>query len=401
MSNMWGDTEERLAPFIGQKLATLAIHGGQHPDPVTGAVMPPIYQTSTFAQTSPGKTVGGFEYSRSHNPTRRMLEDCIALLESGTFGLCTSSGMSAAALIMSLLKVGDEVLCCDDVYGGTYRLFTKVLPSTSGLKFKFLDFSQPATLRKMLEESSSANTKIVWLETPTNPLLRVLDISAVAKICQEKGWLLVVDNTFMSPVFQRPLELGADIVLHSLTKYMAGHSDIVAGALITKRKDVAERLYFNQNSLGFVLPPFDSWLMLRSLKTLPVRLKAHAENAQALATWLEKHPKVEKVIYPGLPSHPHHELARKQMSGMGGMLSFYVKGGLKEAESLLSRTKLFTLAESLGGVESLIEHPGIMTHASVPADIRAANGIGDNFIRISVGLEDLEDLKADLDRAMK
>ncbi len=401
MTTIAGDTEKRLAPFKGQKLSTLAIHGGQHPDPVTGAVMPPIYQTSTYAQTSPGKPIGEFEYSRTHNPTRRMLEDCLALLEGGTFGLCTSSGMSATTLVTTLLKAGDEVICCDDVYGGTYRLFTKLLPLTSNLNFKFLDFSATnKPLKDLFEGVATSKTKMVWIESPTNPLLRVIDIQAVSKICQAKGWILVVDNTFMSPVFQKPLELGADIVMHSLTKYMAGHSDIVAGALILKDKELAEKLYFNQNSMGLVLPPFDSWLMLRSLKTLPVRLKAHAENALALAQWLEAHPKIEKVIYPGLKSHPHFELAKKQMKGPGGMLSFYIKGGLKEATNFLSKVKIFTLAESLGGVESLIEHPGIMTHASIPVEIRTANGMGDNFIRASVGLEDLEDLKADLEQAL-
>lgn len=394
----WGDSEKRIAKFKGQRLSTLAIHGGQEADPITGAVMPPIYQTSTYAQKSPGKPIGDYEYSRSHNPTRRMLEDCLALLEGGTYGLATSSGMSAIGLVTSLLSQGDEVLCCDDVYGGTYRLFTKVLPA-SGLKFKFGDFSKDDAL-SVLEKMSSPQTKMVWLESPTNPLLRVLDIAAIAKVCRQKNWILVVDNTFMSPVFQRPLELGADIVVHSLTKYMGGHSDIVAGALILRDTKLAEKLYFNQNSMGSVLPPFDSWLMLRSLKTLPVRMKAHSENAMKLAQWLSAHPRVEKVIYPGLKTHPQHALAARQMTGFGGMLSFYLKGGLNEASNLLQKVKLFTLAESLGGVESLIEHPGIMTHASVPADIRAANGMGDNFIRVSVGLEDFDDLCADLSQAL-
>jgi cystathionine gamma-lyase len=399
MSGISGDNEKRLAPFRGQSFDTLAIHGGQTPDPITGAVMPPIYQTSTYAQTSPGTPIGEFEYSRTHNPTRRMLEDCIALLEGGTYGLVTSTGMSAVQLVLSLLKPGEEVLCCDDVYGGTYRLFTK-LAAPSGLKFQFLDLSVRAEVAKRLEAASSSATKIVWVETPTNPLLKILDLKAIAEVCRRKGWILVVDNTFLSPVFQRPLELGAHIVLHSLTKYMAGHSDVVAGALVTGDKALAEKLYFNQNSMGLVAGPFDSWLTLRSLKTLPVRLRAHAASAAALAAWLEKHPKVEKVIYPGLASHPHYALAKEQMKGFGGMLSFYVKGGLAEAKRLLERVEIFTLAESLGGVESLIEHPGIMTHASLPVEVRTANGIGDNFIRVSVGLEDLEDLKRDLDQAL-
>jgi len=398
----WGDTEKRLAPFKGMKPATLAIHGGQHPDPITGAVMPPIYQTSTYAQKSPGKPFGEFEYSRSHNPTRRMLEDCLALLEEGTYGLCTSSGMSATSLVLSLLKTGDDVICCDDVYGGTYRLFTKILAPSQGINFKFDDFSglTPAELEKRFATLATPNTKLVWLESPTNPLLRIIDIATIAGICKAKGWILVVDNTFMSPMCQKPLTLGADIVLHSLTKYMGGHSDSVAGALVCNRKELAERLYFNQNSIGLVLPPFDSWLIMRSLKTLPVRMRAHQENALSLSQFLVEHPKVERVIYPGLKSHLQHELAKKQMIGMGGMVSIYVKGGLKEAESMLSKVNIFTLAESLGGVESLIEHPGIMTHASLPAEIRAKSGIGDNFIRLSVGIEDLEDLKADLNQAL-
>ena len=391
----WGDTEKRLAAFKGQGFDTLAIHGGQHPDPQTGAVMPPIYQTSTYAQREPGKPFGEFEYSRTHNPTRRMLEDCIALLEGGTYGLVTASGMSAANLVMTLLKSGDEVLCCDDVYGGTYRLFTKVLTAYD-LKFQFLDMNNV----DVLEKHASSKTKMVWLETPTNPLLKLLDISAIAKVCRQKGWILVVDNTFMSPVFQRPLELGAHIVLHSLTKYMNGHSDVIAGALVCSDKTLAEKLYMNQNSTGACVGPFDSWLVLRSLKTLPVRMRAHEQNAMALAQFLEAHPSIEKVIYPGLKSHPHHELARNQMKGFGGMLSCYLKGGLAEAKKLLQNLKLFTLAESLGGVESLVEHPAIMTHASLPLDVRTKLGISDSFIRFSVGLESLDDLKKDLSQAL-
>jgi cystathionine gamma-lyase len=361
--------------------------------------MPPIYQTSTYAQSEPGKPLGGFEYSRSHNPTRRMLEDCLALLEGGTYGLATSSGMSAISLVLSLFKQGDEVICCDDVYGGTYRLFTKIMPQT-GMSFKFADLTQASKDPSSLESLGTANTKLVWLETPTNPLLKLIDIKAVAQICKKKGWLLVVDNTFMSPIFQQPLELGADIVVHSMTKYIAGHSDVVAGALVCRDPKLAERLYFNQNSMGPICSPFDSWLVLRSLKTLPVRMRAHQENALKLALWMSEHPKIEKVIYPGLSSHPQHELAKRQMKGFGGMMSAYIKGGLKEAEKLLKKVKVFTLAESLGGVESLVEHPGIMTHASLPAEIRTANGIGDNFVRFSIGLESLDDIKADLDNAL-
>ena len=396
----WGETEKRLEAFRGQHTDTLAIHGGQHPDPATGAVMPPIFQTSTYAQTEPGKTIGGYEYSRTHNPTRRMLEDCIALLEGGTYGLATASGMNATSLVMTLLKQGDEVLCCDDVYGGTYRIFNRILPD-AGLKFKFLDLTQMTSDPSFLEKNGSDKTKLVWIETPTNPLLKLIDIEAVSKVCKRKGWILVVDNTFMSPIFQRPFELGADIVLHSLTKYMNGHSDVVAGALVVRDKALAERLYFNQNSTGAICGPFDAWLVLRSLKTLPVRMAAHQANAGKLAQWLANHPQIENVIYPGLESHPQHQLAKRQMKGFGGMISASVKGGLKEAHSLLSKVKLFTLAESLGGVESLIEHPAIMTHASLPAEVRASLGIGDNFVRLSVGLENFDDLTRDLDQALK
>jgi cystathionine gamma-lyase len=400
MTTINGDTPKRVEKFKGQRLETLAIHGGQSTDPVTGAVMPPVYLTSTYAQKEPGTPIGEFEYSRTHNPTRRMLEDCIALLENGTYGYATSSGMNAVGLVMSLLKQGDEVLCCDDVYGGTYRLFTKLLPD-AGLSFKFSDFTQLSRNPDMFDSLGSAKTKMVWVETPTNPLLKLIDISAIAKICQKKGWLLVVDNTFMSPVFQRPLELGADIVMHSMTKYMNGHSDIVAGALVTRSKELAEKLYFRQNSTGAMCSPFDAWLVMRSLKTLPVRMKAHQENAMQLAKWMEQHPKFEKVIYPGLESHPQHALAKKQMSGFGGMISAYIKGDLKKTKAMLSRVKIFTLAESLGGVESLIEHPGIMTHASLPLEVRNQLGIGDNFIRLSVGLENIDDIKADLLQALE
>ncbi len=392
----WGETEKRLAEFKGQKIETLAIHGGQKPDPITGAVMPPIAMTSTYAQTSPGKPVGEFEYSRSHNPSRRILEDCIALLEGGTFGFATASGMNAVTLVMTLLKQGDEVLCCDDVYGGTYRLFTKILPNT-GLEFKFADFTKLEKDPEFLVKLSSPKTKMVWVESPTNPLLKLIDIQAIAKICKARGWILVVDNTFMSPIFQNPLELGANIVLHSMTKYINGHSDVVAGCLVVNDKSLAEKLYFAQNSVGAMCSPFDAWLVTRSLKTLPVRMKAHQENAMAIAKWMESQPqKFEKVVYPGLESHPQHALAKKQMKGFGGMISAYLKGDLKKTLDYLSSLKIFTLAESLGGVESLIEHPAIMTHASLPAEVRSSLGIGDNFVRLSVGLENLEDLKGDL-----
>ena len=396
-----GETKKRLEKFLNYGTSTLAIHGGQEPDPITGAVMPPIYQTSTYAQKSPSVPVGEFEYSRSHNPTRRTLEDCLALLEGGTYGFATSSGMSAIQLVMGLLNPGDEVLCGDDVYGGTYRLLTTISNTKNGIQTQFLNFLELEKDPEYLEKNSSAKTKLVWLETPTNPLLKLFDIQKIAEICKRKNWLLCVDNTFMSPIFQNPLKLGADIVIHSLTKYVGGHSDTVAGAVVTSREDLVDQLYKYQNSVGYVCPPFDSWMLLRSIKTLPVRMKAHQENALELAAWLEKHPKIEKVIYPGLKSHAQHELAKKQMKGFGGMISFYLKGGAKEASQFLSAVKLFTLAESLGGVESLIEHPALMTHASLPATVRASLGITDNFIRISVGLEDIADIKKDLEEAFK
>ncbi|MEO5666418.1 MAG: PLP-dependent aspartate aminotransferase family protein [Bdellovibrionota bacterium] len=394
MTSHFGDPETRLKPFLELGFASRAIHGGQHPDPITGAVMPPIVQNSTYAQREAGKPLGEFEYSRTHNPTRRILEDALSLLENGTYGLAMSSGMAATSLILNLYKPGDEIVCCDDVYGGTYRLFTKIL-EPQGYKFRFVDLAEVSKI----EESITKNTKLVWVETPTNPLLKLIDIRKVAARAKAVGAKLAVDNTFMSPYFQKPLDLGADFVLHSLTKYINGHSDVVGGCVITRDKETAEKLYFHQNSIGAVLGPFDSWLVVRSLKTLPVRMKAHGESAQELAEWLEKHPKVSKVIYPGLKSHPQHALAKDQMSGFGGMLSFYLKGGLEDAQSLLRKVKVFTLAESLGGVESLIEHPAIMTHASVPKEIREKNGIADSFLRVSVGLEDLEDLKRDLQRA--
>ncbi len=394
MASHFGNPEERLKPFLPLGFSSRAIHGGQHPDPATGAVMPPIYQNSTYAQSEAGKPLGEYEYSRTHNPTRRTLEDALALLENGTYGLAMSSGMAAISLILNLFAPGDEIVCCDDVYGGTYRLFTRILEA-QGYKFRFVDLSDPSKI----ESSIGPETKLVWVETPTNPLLKLIDIRRVAARAKAVGAKVGVDNTFMSPYFQKPLDLGADFVVHSMTKYLNGHSDVVAGCIVTRDRASAERLYFLQNSIGAVLSPFDSWLVLRSLKTLPVRMKAHQENAQALAEWLERHPKIEKVVYPGLKSHPHHALAREQMSGFGGMLSFYLKGGLNEAQGLLRRVKLFTLAESLGGVDSLTAHPAIMTHASVPREIREKNGIADAFLRVSVGLEDLSDLQKDLEQA--
>lgn len=395
----FGDPKKRLEKYRAWGVATNAIHGAQEPDPVTGSVMPPIYQTSTYAQTSPGKPIGEYEYSRTHNPTRRTFEDALALMEHGTYGLATSSGMSAITLMLSVLRPGDEVLCCDDVYGGTYRLFTRLLKE-NGLNFKFVDLTKCSSDPSELLKASTSKTKMLWIETPTNPLLKLIDIESLSAIAKKQGWITVVDNTFASPIFQTPLTLGADVVMHSLTKYVGGHSDTVAGALITNDSALAEKLYFNQNSYGLVMPPFDAWLLLRSLKTLPVRMRAHESNALKLAEALSGHPKVEKVIYPGLKNHPQHALAKKQMKGFGGMLSFYCKGGESEARKLLQSVKLFTLAESLGGVESLIEHPAIMTHASLPKETRQSLGIGDNFIRVSVGIEDFDDLWADLNGAL-
>ncbi|MEZ4815431.1 MAG: PLP-dependent aspartate aminotransferase family protein [Bdellovibrionota bacterium] len=394
-----GNTKERIQKFEKYKQETLAIHGGQSPDPITGAVMPPLYQTSTYAQTEPSKPIGEYEYTRSHNPTRRTLEDCVALIEGGTYALATCSGMSATQLVMGLLAPGDEVLCGDDVYGGTYRLLTTVLKKT-GLQTKFLNFAELEKNPNYLKENASSKTKLVWLETPTNPLLKLFDIQKISKICKENGWLLCVDNTFMSPIFQRPLSLGADIVVHSMTKYIGGHSDTVAGVVVTSSDQLADQLYRDQNSVGYICSPFDSWLLLRSIKTLPIRMRAHQTNALALAEWLEKNPKIEKTIYPGLKSHPQHALAQEQMSGFGGMISFYLKGDMQDVKKFLSKLKVVTLAESLGGVESLVNHPASMTHASIPVDVRAKLGISDTLIRLSVGLEDLEDIQKDITQAL-
>lgn len=373
---------------------TKAIHAGQSPDPTTGAIMTPVYLTSTFVQESPGHHKG-YEYSRTSNPTRKAYEDCLAALEGGKHGFAFASGCGATTTALHLLKSGDHVVASDDMYGGTFRLFDKVIRN-NGIDFSFVDLTDP----KKFEEAIKPNTKMVWIETPTNPMLKLVDIEATTKIAKAKNILSVVDNTFMSPYFQSPLELGADIVLHSTTKYVGGHSDSVGGALITANDELAERIHFLSNSMGPIASPFDSYLNMRSLKTLPLRMRAHEENAKAIANFLEKHPKVEKVIYPGLESHPQHALAKKQMKGMGGMITFFIKGGLNEAKRCLESFEIFSLAESLGGVESLIEHPAIMTHASVPKEQRQLLGIEDNLIRISVGVETLDDLMNDLKRAL-
>jgi cystathionine gamma-lyase len=381
-------------------LDTLAIHAGQSPDPSTGAIMTPIFQTSTFVQEGLGKHKG-FEYARSKNPTRSAYEACVAALECEQdgvgFGAAFGSGVAATSTLLHLLKPGDHVLACDDLYGGTFRLFDKVFKADGkGLQFSYVDM----TNRAALEKAFQPNTKMVWIETPTNPMLKVIDLQMVIALAKSKGALTVVDNTFMSPYFQRPFRFGADVVLHSATKYMNGHSDVVGGVTIVKEKTLAEQIYFLQKSIGAVCGPFDAWLAMRGLKTLHLRMERHAFNAQAIAERLEKHKNVERVIYPGLSSHPQHKIAKEQMLGMGGMISFVVKGGLEKSRSVVEGTKIFALAESLGGVESLIEHPAIMTHASVPPENRKALGIDDGLIRISVGVEALEDLWQDLEQAL-
>lgn len=383
-----------MSDDLSTGFGTRAIHAGQEPDPTTGAVMVPVYLTSTYAQSAPGEHKG-FEYTRSHNPTRFALEDCVASLENGSHGLAFASGCAATDCVMHLLTAGDRVVCMDDVYGGTQRQFRRVW-ANHGLEFDFVDLSSLDIARQAI----TAETKLVWIESPTNPMLKLVDIEAVAKLAHAVGAIVVVDNTFMTPYFQRPLDLGADIVMHSATKYLNGHSDVVAGILVTKSDELSERLHFMQNSVGGVLGPMDSFLVVRGLKTLHLRMKQHAIAAMEIAQWLEAHDKIERVVYPGLESHPQHELAKKQMTGFGGMITAFLKSDLEGSRRMLSACKLFALAESLGGVESLIEHPAIMTHASVPADKREELGISDTLIRLSVGVEEIDDLKADLTRAL-
>ena len=376
------------------KIATKAILIGSQPDESTGSVIPPIYQTSTFAQTSPGEHKG-YEYTRSHNPTRTRLESCLASLENATFSLVTSSGMSACSLILQSLPHGSKILCGDDVYGGTYRLLNTIYNDRFEIKH-----INTTDIESVKSELNSFKPDLVWIESPTNPMLQISDIKAICNSAHLVGAKVVVDNTFMSPYFQNPLDLGADMVMHSLTKYINGHSDVLGGAIMLNDSAQYEKLWYLQNSIGPSQSPFDSWLVLRGVKTLSVRMRTHEENAINIADFLTEHPNVEKVIYPGLESHPQHELAKSQMNGFGGMLSLYIKGGLSESSKFLKQLSLFTLAESLGGVESLIEHPAIMTHASVPVEERNELGITDNFIRISVGIEDIDDLKADLKQAL-
>ncbi|MEN6371464.1 MAG: PLP-dependent aspartate aminotransferase family protein [Armatimonadota bacterium] len=377
------------------KFETLAIHAGQGPDPAYGAVMPPIYQVSTFAFEG-FKKMGKFDYSRSGNPTRKALEDCLAALEGGSRGFVYGTGMAAEVSALELVSSGEHIIVHNDLYGGTYRLMTNVV-TRHGVEVEFVNLRDLDALRNAIRP----NTKLIWAESPTNPLMNILDLSAIAEIAKSKGVLTLCDNTFMSPYFQNPLAFGFDIVLHSTTKYINGHSDVVGGAVIVKDDQLAEQLYFYQNTMGTCQAPFDCFLVLRGLKTLAVRMEAHYRNALELAHWLEAHPKVERVNHPGLESHPQHELAARQSKGFGGTFSFCVKGGEDASDRLLSNVKLFTLAESLGGVESLIEHPWSMTHSSMPEAAREAAGIKRNLIRVSTGIENVDDLKADLDQALK
>ena len=375
------------------KFETKVIHVGGEPDPVTGAIMPPIFQTSTYVQSSPGEHKG-YEYTRSHNPTRTRLQECLAAIENAKHCFVTSSGLAASTLIMHMLPKGSKILGGDDVYGGTYRLFSKVFQDIH--QFKFVDTTNLKDLEKEMNDYKPA---LVWLETPTNPLLKISDIAAISTLAKKAGALTVVDNTFMSPFFQNPLDFGADMVLHSMTKFINGHSDVVGGAIMFNSDEIKEKLFFYQNAIGPSQSPFDSWLVLRGLKTLAIRMKAHEQNAIKIANYLEKNPKVERVVYPGLKSHEQHELAKKQMKGFGGMITFFLKGGIDESRKFLENVKLFALAESLGGVESLVDHPAIMTHASIPKDVREGLGIYDNLIRLSVGIEDADDLIQDLEFA--
>ena len=379
-----------------KRFATRAIHAGQRPDPTTGAIMTPVYQTSTYVQQSPGVIIDDYDYARSANPTRKALEENIASLEGGRHGMMFASGLAALAACVHLLQTGDHVVLCDDVYGGTFRTLDKVFKQF-GITYTRVDMTDlDAT-----EAAFTAKTKLCWIETPTNPLLKIIDIQAVARIAKAKGAIVGVDNTFASPVLQNPLSLGADIVLHSCTKYIGGHSDVIGGVLVANDDEIAQRLKFTQNAVGAVMAPWDAFLLLRSTKTLQVRVQRHCDNAAKIADFLATQPQIERVIYPGRTDHPQHEIAKKQMiGGFGGMITTTLKGGLPAARSFLERVKLFSLAESLGGVESLIEHPAIMTHASIDKPLREALGITDGLVRLSVGIEDVEDLIEDLREAL-
>jgi len=377
------------------KLATKFIHAGAEPDPSTGAIMTPIYQTSTYVQEAPGKNKG-FEYARSQNPTRKALEEALASIENGAYGLAFSSGVAATDAVIKLLEPGDEVIAASDMYGGTYRLFTKVFEKF-GIKFRYTDTTDTANIRAAI----TTHTKLIWLETPTNPLMNITDIAAVTNIARQQKILVCVDNTFASPYLQNPLDMGADIVMHSSTKYLGGHSDVIQGALVINDKDLREKLYFIQKSCGAVPGPMDCFLVLRGIKTLHVRMKQHCENGIVVAHWLRSHPAIAKVYWPGFEDSPNHAIAKKQMRGFGGMVSFELKDdSVAAAMKLLSATKIFSLAESLGGVESLINHPASMTHASIPREERIKNGLSDSLIRLSVGIEDAEDLTEDLKQAI-
>jgi cystathionine beta-lyase len=380
------------------KFNTKVIHGNQHHDPSTGAVMPPVYQTSTFVQTSPGVPLNEYEYSRAANPTRTALEQALASIENGVRGLAFASGLAATDSVMKLLKPGDEVIAMDDLYGGTYRMFARIYQEY-GIKFHFIDMTDYAAFEAAINE----NTKLVWVETPTNPLMKLADIAEIAKITKKHNLLFAVDNTFATPYLQKPLDLGADIVMHSATKYLGGHSDVIAGALIVKDEALGEKLHFAQFATGGTLGPMDSYLVLRGIKTLHLRVQRHCENGAKVAEYLVNHPKVATVYYPGLENHPNHDIAKKQMiGGFGGMVSFTFKSGAKaDAIKMLEKVKVFTLAESLGGVESLANHPALMTHASIPEDKRKEIGITDDLVRLSVGVEDISDLLADLEQAFQ
>jgi len=380
--------------------ATRVIHAGQEPDPSTGAIMVPIYQTSTYVQESPGKHKG-YDYARSINPTRLAYERCVADLENGQRGFAFASGLAGMATVLELLDSGSHIIASDDLYGGSFRLFERVRSKSANLEFTFVDLSDPSTLKKHIR----ANTRMVWVETPSNPLLKLIDLQAIGEFTRENNLIAVADNTFASPWIQHPIDLGFDIVVHSATKYLNGHSDMVGGVVVVgpseARQPLADRLAFLQNAVGAVAGPFDSFLALRGLKTLALRMERHCANAQDLAGWLEKHPKVKSVRYPGLSSHPQHDLAKRQMKGFGGMITIYLDSDLDGARRFLENTHLFSLAESLGGVESLIEHPAIMTHGSIPPEQRRALGIDDTLVRLSVGVEDLEDLRSDLAGALE
>jgi cystathionine gamma-lyase len=376
--------------------ATRAIHAGQSPDPTTGAVMTPIFATSTFKQHSPGVHTG-YEYARTQNPTRHAFERCVADLEGGDQAFAFSSGLAATGTVLELLDAGSHIVAADDLYGGSWRLFERVRKRSMGLRTGYADPNVAGSLEKAIQP----DTKMIWVETPSNPLLKVTDLAEVARVGKQRGILTAVDNTFASPWVQRPLDLGIDLVVHSVTKYINGHSDMVGGIVVVKgRKDIAEKLEFMQNAIGSILDPFSSFLALRGVKTLPLRMKQHCGNAMHLAAWLQKHPKIEKVIYPGLPQHPQHLLAAKQMQGFGAMIAVYLRADMDGVRRALEACRIFTLAESLGGVESLIGHPVTMSHGSVPVERRAQLGITDNLVRLSVGIEDVEDLIADLDQAL-